>query len=288
MLIDDGSTDFSGQICDKYAIEDSRIRVIHQQNRGLAEVRNIGISEAKGDYIQFVDSDDWISPKLVEDAVEYIEKYNVDIVCFRTVSVFPKTVKHTRMADYGVRKMNCSEALSVLFYPQYVDVIACNKFIKKELLVHITYPIGKLYEDMFTTYKIIASAEHILCVSDEYYYYRKNINSIGFRKFTKKTLELRDAVEECFAFCINYPGTDEDALKVGRIKWMVVLANMMIRSGIEDKKFFSKIQKEIAIKKIVRCKYLSGISKLQLVIFKVNIKIYSFVYANYLVARGIN
>jgi glycosyltransferase involved in cell wall biosynthesis len=204
VLIDDGSRDSSGDICDDYAKKDERIRVIHQVNKGLAAVRNLGISEARGDYIQFIDSDDWVSPELVENSLSYMKKYDADIVCFRVVSVFSNSLRRTKKVDYEKKVLSNKEALSVIFYPQYVDVVTCNKFFKKSVLDDITYPNGKLYEDMYTTYKIIAKAQRILCISDEYYYYRKNTNSIGFRSVSEESYEVKKAVGDCYTFCTNF------------------------------------------------------------------------------------
>lgn len=207
LLIDDGSPDKCPAMCDEYAKKDKRIRVIHQENQGLAEVRNVGIREAKGEYIQYVDSDDWIEPDMLETCYNFMKKYDADIVCFRAIGEYEGGIQGHLGLNYSPRLMDSAEAVSVLFFPHYVDVIAWNKLMKAEILRGIEYPTGKLYEDMYTTYKILANARKILCISNELYHYRKREGSIGSYKFSRSTYDLADAAGKCFNFAIsNYTG----------------------------------------------------------------------------------
>ncbi|WP_051200079.1 glycosyltransferase family 2 protein [Butyrivibrio sp. FCS006] len=285
ILIDDGSTDLSGVICDDYAKKDNRISVIHQKNKGLSETRNVGIRESKGAYIQFVDSDDWISKDALSSALRDIKKYDADILCFRALYVYADKIRHTKKVNYRVKVLNREEALSVLYFPQLVDVITWNKFMKREVLEGIIYPKGRLYEDMYTTYKIIANADRIVCVSDEYYYYRKNPESIGNRKFSSKTYELSNAAKECFDYCNLVPGTDKNALKVGLWKWQIVVANIMAKSNENDATYIKRTQKDIDILEVMQCRHLPIINKIQMLIFKYNYSVYQFLYMQYFSTR---
>ena len=281
VLIDDGSTDESGKICDEYAQRDKRIRVIHQENKGLAEVRNIGIHEARGEYIQFIDSDDWVELDMLETCLDYAEQYNADIVCFRVICEYQGNVQIHSGVSYPPRVMDSAEALSVLFFPQYVDVITCNKLIKSDIFHGIEYPAGKLYEDMYTTYKILGKARKILCISDEFYHYLKRQGSIGSYIFSSTTYDLAEAASKCFEFSINRNNGNSTAginLQCGLWFWKIVTANYMVKANKLDKEYISSLQKDIKARTVMKCSLLNFTRKTQLLLFKYSLTLYRWLY----------
>lgn len=281
LLIDDGSPDNCPAICDEYAKKDRRIRVIHQANQGLAEVRNVGIREAKGEYLQFVDSDDWIEPDMIEKCYNYMNAYDADIVCFRSITEYEDGRQIHYGLNYPPRLMESAEALSVLFVPQYVDVLAWNKLMKLKLLRGIEYPIGKLYEDMFTTYKIIARASKILCLSNEFYHYLKRDMSISHYNLSSRTYDLLEATQKCFDFAIKQNEGNELARKnllCGLWFWKIVMANYMIKANSPDEKYILQLQKDIKAGIVMSCPLLSVTRKIQFLLFKYNQKLYRLIY----------
>ena len=286
LLIDDGSTDSSGRICDEYSAKDSRIRVIHQENKGLAEVRNVGLREAKGEWIQFVDGDDWIDPETLQSCYSYAQEYNADIVCFRYVHEY-----EDGRQDYENNKpsppvlIGTSDALSAVMLPQYVDVSSCNKLIKSDLFSGITYPSGKTGEDGYTTHKFIAKANRILVISSVFYHYFKRNGSIS-------RSAMSDSISNTAAYAQEYC---DFATKSGLIKtraqkdnflcgcWFrkICYANGTIVYDCQDSEYIAKLRKEIRPSVVMRCRLLSFKRKVQFILFKLSTNIYKAVYTRF-------
>lgn len=284
ILIDDGSTDSGGKICDDYAARDSRIRVIHQENVGLAEVRNVGIREAKGEYLQFVDSDDWVEPELVETCYKLSQEYDADIVTFRGTRNYDNgTFRH---APEPVRPhiiMSGTEALSMIMIPGYLNAASWNKFVKTSLYEGIEYPKGKLYEDLHTVYKYVAKARKVLCTSLELYHYFIRSASISNESFSARTYDLADAINNCYEFVIKRCGNDTtmrtDTI-VGMYVRKMMFINHMVSSGRKsyDMEYIRKFQREMNPVLIMKCRHIKFEKKIQLLLLKYSISLYSFVF----------
>ncbi len=173
-LVDDGSPDNCGIICDEYAQRDERIIVIHKENGGLSSARNVAIDVAKGQYIMFVDSDDWVEPNFCEKSLEIALKMKVDIVAFGFENVFLDKKCDTKRVEKrftkNARILDSSEAIRHLILRD--DIIlnfAWNKIYKRGLFEGIRYPQGFYFEDNAVTYKLINKAR-IIYVSDAVLY----------------------------------------------------------------------------------------------------------------------
>ena len=194
ILIDDGSPDKCPEICDAYARKDNRIKVVHQENGGLARVRNVGIENATGDYITFIDSDDFVAPNYVDFLYKGIFENNADmsIASFSVCKENCVNISPVEEAKYIiVTKTQCMEYYTSLRLNPFIS--AWNKLYKRDLFDGITYPDGKLYEDAFTTYKLFEKAERIAFTSTKLYYYRVNPQSILGQSFREKHLEMIEA-----------------------------------------------------------------------------------------------
>jgi len=176
ILVDDGSTDSSGEICDQYAREDDRIKVLHIENGGLSNARNTGVKESSTDWIVFIDSDDYYDHRAIEYLVELRDKYRVDLVATPVIEV--RNYEHSDfLGDFREKysgKLDRRTALEQMFYGNYVGTHSGGKLYKKEILLRFPYPNGMLYEDLALAYEHIASCENI-AVSDLnlYKYYRR-------------------------------------------------------------------------------------------------------------------
>lgn len=200
ILVDDGSPDKSPEICDEYAKKDSRIQVIHQKNGGLAKARNIGIENSHGEYISFIDSDDYVVPNYVEILYRGIIENDADVSIASFRSLKKNTVFHE---DYSsafsvISKRKCFEIYTSTSTNPFVS--AWNKLYKRSLFSNIQFPEGKLYEDAFTTYKIFDVAKKIVFSSSVLYFYRLNPDSIMGQSFRKKHLEMIDAFRSGFDY----------------------------------------------------------------------------------------
>ncbi|MBX4258632.1 glycosyltransferase [Clostridium estertheticum] len=179
ILVDDGSPDNCGDICDEYRSKDKRIKVIHKKNGGLSSARNAGIDIASGDYLGFIDSDDWIERDMYESLYNAIIEHKADIsVCGRYIVEGDKitTISDSEKAQVFTR----SEALSELVLDEYSGMknFAWDKLYKKELFDDIRYPEGKYYEDIFTTYKLFSKSNKIVDIKSPKYYYLLREDSI--------------------------------------------------------------------------------------------------------------
>lgn len=194
ILIDDGSPDNCPEICDEYAQKDNRIKVVHQENSGLAHVRNVGLKHATGDYVTFVDSDDYVTPNYVEFLYKGIFENNADlsIASFVVCKENDKKKSPIEKEKYVVvTKTQCMEYYTSLRLNPFIS--AWNKLYKRDLFDGITYPDGKLYEDAFTTYKLFEKAKKIAFTLTKLYYYRINPQSILGQSFREKHLEMIEA-----------------------------------------------------------------------------------------------
>lgn len=211
ILVDDGSPDNCGIICDEYAEKDSRIHVIHKQNGGLSDARNVGIDwafeKSNSEWITFIDSDDWIHPKYLEALYNAIKETG----CSMSFCGFERTegedpaVYESLLAPevYNSEDFYCEKNVNA--------VIAVCKLYKKSDFKDIRYPVGKLHEDEFTTYKILFKYENLAFVDQPLYFYYQNPNSIMQSKWSVKKLDSIEALKGQVEFflCNDY----SDALK---------------------------------------------------------------------------
>ena len=197
ILVDDGATDGSGEICDSYAARDARVRVIHQKNAGVSAARNTGVAAAKGDYIGFTDSDDIIEKDMYAVMMSLAEKHNADVVQCRHDRA--NTLNEALRQDDSV-VMTGEEFVRRIFTKTGLDytnqVALWSKIYKKELFENIVFPVGQVYEDEQETYKLCLKAVRLVETNDILYHYIKRENSIitgvSARKRLDKQLALAD------------------------------------------------------------------------------------------------
>lgn len=196
ILIDDGSTDESGEICDIYADRDERIRVVHQENAGLSAARNRGIEIAQGEYLSFVDSDDWIDRRFIEILYKISAEAGCDIVQCCFWNVFSDDREETeREGNYTVYSPK-TFSISAYTLLSWKCNVAWNKLYKKSLFEGIRYPKGKIHEDEFTTYKLIWNANNIAVTNTKLYFYRQRTDSIMGSVYSLRRLDAGDAYKE--------------------------------------------------------------------------------------------
>lgn len=181
ILVDDGSPDNCGAICDSYARADDRVLVIHQQNQGLSVARNIGVENSTGKYVGFIDSDDWVHRDCIRILVELAETFQASVSTCRNRSVTGETTEDTHTSG-AILVQSGFEAVKDLVEGRRREFgrleIACAKLFDRRLFDHITFPAGRLHEDEFTTYKLILAAQKIVRTDSELYMYRRRPGSI--------------------------------------------------------------------------------------------------------------
>jgi len=177
ILVDDGSPDNCGIICDEYAKRDNRIVVVHKQNGGLSSARNAGLNIFKGEYVMFVDSDDWVEPNFCEAALQLICSKAVDCVLFGYYEHIKNTKKTYTIKDS--RYLSSEEAIRYIVKndePIYVSV--WNKIYHRSLFECIRFPEGYIYEDQGTTYKLFDLSKNIFVSDIPLYNYLRRLGSI--------------------------------------------------------------------------------------------------------------
>ena len=197
ILIDDGSSDNSGQICDEYAAKDSRIKVIHQVNQGVSAARNAGLKAARGQYIGFVDSDDYIKPDMYEYLYQLISKDNADVAMCNFYKGSFRTSSKDILDNYKLQKL-----LNIFDVPSWIFL--WNKLYKSTLIQGISFRSDMTYgEDSFFVFEI-AKQNGLLAIGQEIkYFYRNNPTSCS-RNFTKLHLKSFTAVDMMVSFAAQH------------------------------------------------------------------------------------
>ena len=198
ILVDDGSPDNCGALCDAYAAKDERVKVIHQKNAGVSVARNVGLGAAVGEYVGFIDSDDWIEQGLFEEGLEFCTEQDLDIVSFEVFIVRGKT---KRLCSHfaGDRVWKGAEALKLIL-TNAIDNSAWNKFYRRQLWQQVRFPEGGWhYEDVATTYKVFALACNVGYLSKGYYNYYKHSGTI-----TTSGLNIRSRYEHFVGYKRKY------------------------------------------------------------------------------------
>lgn len=203
ILVDDGSPDSCGEICENWAKVDDRIIVIHKENGGLSDARNAGLAIATGDYIAFVDSDDWIEPRMYEVMLSIIKKEKADIVACGFIDTYSqKSITHS----YPYVTGSSETFLKYIYSDTIFPVAAWNKLYKKELWNSFSFPKGKICEDAFTTYLLVDKASRIVQIPDALYHYRIRENSIMTSKFRLARMDEEEAWRDNYLYMKkNYP-----------------------------------------------------------------------------------
>lgn len=201
ILVDDGSPDGCGELCDRFAEEDPRIRVLHKENGGLSDARNKGLDIATGEYILFVDSDDFIHPQMVEILYRNLQAAEADISVCGFLSV--EEGEEVSLALSGESKTEVFEGEEVMHCLQHrnlLTVVAWNKLYKRSLFAELRYPKGKLHEDEFLIHHLLHQCKRIVYTDGKLYYYLQRSGSImGMLKWNS-VADGWQAYEERLAF----------------------------------------------------------------------------------------
>ncbi len=198
ILVDDGSPDNCPKICDEYALKDERVKVIHKENGGLSDARNAGIEIARGEYLAFVDSDDFLSLDMYEKLIALADSNSADVVvCDYVLAYVNKEPIFEDSTDLFV--MGREEALTQMICNRLFSVNAWNKIYKRELFEVERYPKGMLYEDLALTYRLIDKSEKIVYTPAKKYAYLQRGTSImgqtGYKMKKDKVTIVEDMIE---------------------------------------------------------------------------------------------
>ena len=192
ILINDGSTDKSTKICEKYKNQDNRIVFINKKNGGAASAKNEGLKIAKGDYITFVDSDDFIEPDMIEYMVNTIKKYNSDIIQCSFTNLYKNTERFKQ--DKIVEQKISSKDFLELFLKKWDSSLFWNKLFKREVIENVFVKEGRCIDDEFFTYKCVINSKSIVTSNKIVYNYRMRKSGVMKSESSQKQI-LKDRVD---------------------------------------------------------------------------------------------
>ena len=235
LLVNDGSTDKSGELCDKLALRDHRIRVIHKENGGLSDARNRGIDEASSNLIGFVDSDDYIDEDMYETLYRQMVASKADLSMCGHYDVYHQ-IPEKQVAKIKTWELMPEEAIKMVMEAKILSVTAVNKLYKKALFEQLRFRIGKIAEDAFIMVDLIHQCSKIVATNEKKYYYVHRENSITTQKFSLKFLNVIEAYEQnAKIISENYPDLYDVAIM--RLNWayFYVLDRLLVDNDFKDK-----------------------------------------------------
>lgn len=193
ILVDDGSPDNCPTICDKWKEQDNRIVVIHKENGGLSDARNAGLDICKGDYIAFVDSDDYIHEKMYETLIKVLLEKNCDIVQCDFLRVTEDQHLNNESLQYMIKEYNTKEALYSLINENPLKQVVWNKLYRRYIFDTLRFEAGKLNEDDFFTYQAFDKCKKVCSINTFLYYYLVRNTSIMGEEFNIRRLDGLEA-----------------------------------------------------------------------------------------------
>lgn len=199
ILVDDGSPDCCPQLCDEWSEHDSRIRVIHQKNAGLSAARNAGIDVACGEYIAFVDSDDFVEPDYIEVLYETLTSANADFSCCGLFNENEQLEPLSEQVEMDNDVFDTSVMISDPMFYKWQYVVAWNKLYKREIWDTLRYPVGRVHEDEFVYHQLLLKSTKVACTSEKLYHYVRRADSIMGEESSgaaaDKTLAMLDRMD---------------------------------------------------------------------------------------------
>lgn len=277
ILVDDGSTDSSGSICDEYAKKDERIKVIHKENGGLSDARNTGVASATGDYVSFIDSDDYIEPDMMELLITTIGDCDMSTCGAFNDYASGSTPQYT--GDDLSFETDNEKAFELILEGKLIPASIWNKLIKANIAKKIQFPIARIYEDAFYTNKLMQLVKRVHINTIPLYHYTHRKNSITTNTFTNKTLDIIDAYNETIEISKRMPQIKNGALF--RVFWshFTVLDTMLMSPEYKNFAEYTKILNFLKKNtfKIVRTKFFTKSRRFAALALKVNVRLYRFI-----------
>ena len=285
ILVNDGSTDKSLEICEKQRKKDKRIKIINKKNGGLSTARNAGIKNCNSDYIMFVDSDDFLKRNAIYKMMYNIKEYNADISCCNMKMFYDISSVEEEINNYNIQSKievidNKKALLHMIDYRKNVFPNACNKIYKYQLFKdNIRYPEGKFYEDMIVTAKVLSNSKVVVTDNENMYYYFQRANSIVNISYNEKDLDHIVMSKELLEYIKENHFEIFEEYIVYDLLNMLSVCNKMIKSNLYNKKIYDKTIFEIKSKilLIYKSKSINKIKKMQIIIFAYFNGIYKFI-----------
>lgn len=278
ILVDDGSTDNSGNIANELSKSDNRIKVYHKKNGGLSDARNFGIKQAKGKYIGFIDSDDYIENEMYEFLYNNLIENKADIsICGRFVNY--DDGRELTQYKTGIKKvMDNVDGLITLNSFKYFDMSACDKLYEKSLFNDIEFPYGLKCEDYYTMYKLFDKSRIIVYESKPMYHYYQREGSISRNKIMDTA--FIDASKSQVEYFNEYHPELMYVAYTSYVFANITHFNRFLKYNIEcNEEIKLELKREVKkyLKYVLKNPNISRFKKVQALIFSKNINLYKFI-----------
>jgi glycosyltransferase involved in cell wall biosynthesis len=258
ILVNDGSNDLSESICDEYSKKDKRITVIHKENGGQSSARNRGIDTAKGEFIGFVDSDDWVDKDMYNILYTKAIETNADITACNLVQYNKESNGKLYTDNTAIQLFDRNSAMHELYLNERLTFSPCNKLYKKELFQGIRFKEGYILEDMDFAYRIIHQANRIYYTGQALYNYRYNDKSTMRKVFSKKRLDEFDVRKNMYLFYLeNYPDIANEVYAEWFLTGLILYINIekYYRNEKNQYKYLIVIDRKILTSLILKDSY---------------------------------
>ena len=284
ILVDDGSPDKCGQLCDELAKTDDRIIVFHKENGGLSDARNYGVERANGEYIGFVDSDDYIHECMYEELYKAIKRSGTSIAECGVTRVYKNTLRpHYEGEDYFL-VLDREGYLREYLENKRLYGSAWCKLIHKDLAKKIKFPTGKIYEDAFYTLELLKTVDKYTLISGNYYYYYIRENSITTRPFSSKDMDYIEIMNRIEEYTLsNFPIFKEQLLVRLSFAYISIFNQLLEVDGYKTKKEYKILKDKLRDNyfKILVNKKAPKNLKVAILLLSINERLYKFMLSKY-------
>jgi len=288
LLVDDGSPDNCGAMCDEYAKQDKRIKVIHKSNGGLSDARNAGIETATGNYIAFVDSDDFVS----EDYIEYMYKMIIETNAKLAICGVKEIWKNTQIEEelYAEPKLlTPKETFENFLFAKGIEICAYAKLYHRDLWKEIRFPKGKVYEDTAIMYRIIEAAETIVYGEKDCYYYIARIGSISKQPgFNKNEEDYIEHTQQMLAFLKEKHPELQEAIQRFTVYAKFRILRMLIFTKPRNRKMEKDYIRGIKQyqKQVLKCKNTPKRDKMAIYLLNLGLPVFKITWTIYCKKTG--
>lgn len=275
ILVDDGATDSSGKMCDEFVKKDKRIKVIHKKNGGLSDARNAGFHASTGEYIVFVDSDDYVAPEMMEYMYDNLVKTGAD---FSTCGVYDVYGDHiVAQQEEAVEVISGEEAFSYILQGTKIKGAIWNKMMKRPIIEGLQFPVGKTYEDVFFTCDLMQKAKKVCVGTRPEIYYVHRENSITTRPYSKKDYDIIEGYAKTYRLVMEqFPSLKKQAEFRVFWSWFIVFDKLISQNDYkgytEYKELIKKLRKNMS--KIIKNPYFQKSRKMAAILLMFHVKLY--------------
>jgi glycosyltransferase involved in cell wall biosynthesis len=274
ILIDDGSTDSCSELCDRYVVIDSRLRVIHRENGGLSAARNSGLDVVTGKYIAFVDADDWVAEDFIETLVTNMEREDADISIVGYTMIWDDGRKRRFSSDKQYYVFERDEAIRELLIHKKFQCMVCQKMYKAEIFNKLRFPEGKLYEDVAVGLPSFLLCNKVVCCGKSKYFYYQRSGSIVNSKFSRKKLYFLDCCKQIIQYSDSIDGKYDMEAHSYYLRGIMMILLQIYDSAEENEQneIISHLRREIRQQKryLWTSPYLENRKKVVLILMSIN------------------